>query len=69
MIAWEDPISAVITLDATGRLRIEGQNSKFFMGVSPEKAKFPQRDRPVTPCIQSVDIILSHLVNEKENNT
>ena len=61
VIAWADPISAVITLDATGRLRIEGQNSKFFMGVSPEKAKFPQRDRPVTPNIQSVDLRLNHM--------
>ena len=56
VIAWEDPISAVITLDAAGRLTIEGQESRFFMGISPEKAGFPQRDRPITPCIQSVDL-------------
>ena len=62
VIAWEDPISAVVTLDTSGRLRIEGQRSRFFMGISPEMAKLPQRDRPITPCIQSVDITLSHLV-------
>ena len=62
VIAWEDPISAVVTLDTSGRLRIEGQRSRFFMGISPEIAKLPQRDRPITPCIQSVDITLSHLV-------
>ena len=56
VIAWEDPISAVITLDAEGRLKIEGEHSSFFMGISPEKAKFPQRDRPITPVIQSVDL-------------
>ena len=59
VIAWEDPISAVITLDTAGRLTIEGQKSSFFMGVSPEKAKFPPRDRPITPNIQSVDLRLS----------
>ena len=62
VIAWEDPISSVITLDASGRLRIDGQESRFFMDVSPEKAKFPQRDRPVTPNIQSVDISMNHVV-------
>ena len=56
VIAWEDPISAVITLDAAGRLTIEGQESSFFMGISPGKAGFPPRDRPITPCIQSVDL-------------
>ena len=60
VIAWEDPISAVITLDAAGRLTIEGQKSTFFMGISPEKAKFPPRDRPITPNIQSVDLHLRH---------
>lgn len=59
VIAWEDPINAVITLDAAGRLTIEGQESSFFMGISPEKAGFPPRDRPITPCIQSVDLRLS----------
>ena len=68
VIAWENPISAVITLDAAGRLRIDGQSSCFFMGVSPEKAKFPQRDRPVTPNIQSIDITLAHLAQAKEKN-
>ena len=67
VIAWEDPISAVITIDAAGRLKIEGQTSRFFMDVSPEKAKFPQRDKPVAPNIQSVDIRLNHLVGQQEN--
>ena len=67
VIAWEDPISAVITLDATGRFRIEGQKSRFFMDVSPEKAKFPQRDKPITPNVQSVDIRLNHFAVQQEN--
>ena len=67
VIAWEDPISAVITLDASGRLKIEGQESRFFMGVSPEQAKFPQRDRPVTPNVQSVDIRLNHFAVKQES--
>jgi len=37
------------------------------MDVSPEKAKFPQRDKPVTPNIQSVDVRLNHLVVQQEN--
>ena len=56
VIAWDDPICAVITLGADGYLKIEGQQSRFFKDVTPEKAGFPARDRPVTPNIQSVEM-------------
>lgn len=62
VIAWEDPICAVITLGADGFLKIEGQRSKFLYGVSPEKAGFPQRDRPVTPNIQSLEMTLNYSI-------
>ena len=60
VIAWKDPISAVITLGTDGYLKIEGQRSEFFCGISPEKAGFPQRDRPVTPNIQSLEMTLNY---------
>jgi 3',5'-cyclic AMP phosphodiesterase CpdA len=56
VIAWDEPISAVITVDASGYLKIEGQKAKYLFGVSPEKAKFPKRDRPIKPEIQSLEM-------------
>jgi len=68
VISWEDPISAVITLDVNGRLKIDGQKSSFFMGVSPEKAGLSPRDRPITPNIQSVDLTIRHVQRRANKN-
>ena len=60
-IAWQDPLSAVVTLWPNGRIRIEGQKSDYFMGVSTEKAGFPPCDdvgRFAEPLIRSVDFRL-----------
>jgi 3',5'-cyclic AMP phosphodiesterase CpdA len=59
VIAWDGPISAVITMDTDGFLKIEGQKAKYLYGVSPEKAKFPKRDRPVKPEIQSLEMTVN----------
>ena len=56
VIAWNDPISAIITLSTDGRMKIEGERSSFFMGVTPEKAGFPKRDRLIAPNIQSFEV-------------
>ncbi|MBQ3097836.1 MAG: hypothetical protein IJC66_06730, partial [Kiritimatiellae bacterium] len=60
VIAWDEPISAVITMDSDGYLKIEGQKAKYLYGVSPEKAKFPKRDRPIKPEIQSHEMTVRY---------
>ena len=60
VIAWEDPISAVISLDICGWMKIEGQKSSFFMGISPEMAGLSPRDRPITPNILSIDLTMHY---------
>ena len=60
VIAWDEPISAVITMDSDGYLKIEGQKAKYLYGVSPEKAKFPKRDRPIKPEIQSLEMTVRY---------
>ena len=60
VIAWEDPLSAMITLSADGFLKVEGMSSRFFKDVSPAKAGFPSRDRQVVPRIQSFEMNLKY---------
>jgi 3',5'-cyclic AMP phosphodiesterase CpdA len=60
VIAWDEPISAVITMDSDGYLKIEGRKAKYLYGVSPEKAKFPKRDRPIKPEIQSIEMTVKY---------
>lgn len=60
VIAWEDPLSAMITLSADGLLKVEGMSSRFFKDVSPAKAGFPSRDRQVVPRIQSFEMNLKY---------
>jgi hypothetical protein len=60
VIAWNEPISALITMDTEGLLKIEGQKAEYLYGVSPEKAKFPKRDRPVRPEIQSLEMTVKY---------
>jgi len=58
MVMWDDPISAIITLSQDGLLRVEGQTSRFHLGISPEDAGYPPEDRCgrlVTPNIRSFE--------------
>lgn len=60
VIAWDAPISALITMGADGYLKIEGQKAGYLYGISPEKAKFPKRDRPIKPEIQSLEMTVKY---------
>ena len=40
ILTWNDPLSAIITLTRDGGLRIEGSRSSFYLGVTPEMAKW-----------------------------
>jgi predicted phosphodiesterase len=58
-IMWDDPISAVITISQDGRLRVEGQRSRFHLGIAPNGGREPVADgcgRFTTPAIQSFDL-------------
>lgn len=56
---WDDPLSAIITLSQDGRIRVEGQKSRFHLGISPGMANRPSVDpdgRLATSEIQSFDL-------------
>ena len=60
-LAWGEPLSAIVTLSADGRVRIEGSRAKWLFGVSPEKAGLPPCEetgvrRLTAPVVQSVDL-------------
>lgn len=58
-IMWDDPVSAIITISPDGHLRVEGQRSRFNLGITPEKAGYGLYDdngRPTTPDIQSFEL-------------
>ena len=58
-VMWDDPISAIITISQDGRIRVEGEKSRFHLGITPEMAKCPVADangRLTTPDIQSFDL-------------
>lgn len=56
-IAWNDPLSAVITLDAAaGSIEIKGSHSTCMFGITPEKAGYSPYDplgRAAVPYIRS----------------
>ena len=58
ILTWNDPLSAVITLTRSGGLKIEGAKSSFYLGVTPEMAKWNTLNRGMgtVPWIQSVDL-------------
>ena len=58
-IAWDAPLSAVLTIGADGYLKVEGSEAGYLFGVSPEMAQLTMRDRPVRPLIQSVEMKIS----------
>ncbi len=60
VLAWNDPIHAVITLEGT-TITIEGMESDFFMGVTPDMTGLPSYDkagRPISPIVQSAKLTL-----------
>lgn len=59
-VAYNDPLYAIVTVEGT-HIKIEGQESSMFMGVTREMTgnpKFDSMGRPVVPRIQSLDITL-----------
>lgn len=55
-IAWNDPLSAIITLDAAGSIEIKGSHSTCMFGITPEKAGYSPYDplgRAAVPYIRS----------------
>ena len=62
VIAWEDPLNAVITMGAGGEIEIEGMCSRFMHGVSPADAGLPVEfgGRAVTPAIQSASFRMEY---------
>jgi hypothetical protein len=64
VIAWNDPVSAIITINRNGHLKVEGQRSAFYRGVTPAMAGLPstngRQNRPITPNIQSFEMTMSY---------
>ena len=61
-IFWDDPISAIISLWPTGRINVDGQRSRFHLGVAPANAgynPFDRAGRPTSTDIQSFDVSLA----------
>lgn len=62
-IGWKDPLSAILTLWPDGRIRIEGSQSDYLFGVSPDKAGVRGYDgcgRYIKPVIGSMDIAFKY---------
>ena len=60
-LAWTEPLSAIVSLSADGRIRIKGSQADWMYGVTPEKANLSPLDtigRPILPIMQSADIRL-----------
>ena len=64
VIAWNDPVSAIITIGQDGHLKVEGQRSEFYLGVTPEMAGLApvngRQCRPITPNIQSFELTMAY---------
>ena len=64
VIAWNDPVSAIITINRNGHLKVEGQRSQFYRGVTPAMAGLPstngRQNRPITPNIQSFEMTVPY---------
>lgn len=62
-VMFNDPVSAIVTLTHDGGIRIKGQKSSLFMGVTREMTGNPRFDsmgRETTAVIQSIDLKLNH---------
>jgi predicted phosphodiesterase len=62
ILTWNDPLSAVITLTPSGGLKIDGTESSFYLGITPEMAGWNTRERGMrtVPRIQSVDLAVTY---------
>ena len=63
VIAWNDPVSAIITISQSGHLKVEGQRSTFYRGVTPKMAGLPTTNgvgRLITPNVQSFEMKMSY---------
>ena len=64
VIAWTDPVSAIITINQNGHLKVEGQRSEFYRGITPVMAGLPATNgrqcRVITPNVQSFEMTLAY---------
>ena len=67
ILTWNDPLSAVITLTGSGGLRIDGMESSYYLGVTPEMAGWGCDDcgRPTSARVQSVDLSFNYSNSKK----
>ena len=59
VLAWDAPLSAILTIWPDGRIKIDGSKANWLFGVTPEKAGYPLSDsdgRETLPVIQSADM-------------
>lgn len=59
VLAWKEPLSAILTLSSDGGIRIDGTKTEFLFDVTPEKAGLDPYDangRRITAEIQSVSL-------------
>jgi predicted phosphodiesterase len=63
ILTWNDPLSAVITLTPDGGLKIDGAKSSFYLGVTPEMARWTTQSRGMgtVPWIQSVSMKIDYI--------
>ena len=61
-LAWDDPIHAIVTMDADGLIKIDGMESKFSCGVMPESVgvRFDGCGRMTTACVQSAEMRMKY---------
>ncbi|MDO4570610.1 MAG: metallophosphoesterase [Planctomycetia bacterium] len=58
-LVYEDPIHAVVTMDSEGLIKIDGTESRMFLGITTQKAGLRFADscgRPVVPRVQSAEM-------------
>ena len=63
VIAWNDPVSAIITISQNGHLKVEGQRSTFYRGVTPKMAGLApvgSLGRLITPNVQSFELTMAY---------
>lgn len=61
-LGWKEPLSGILTLYPNGRIKIEGSQSEWLFGVTPQMAGFKEYDpgdRLIRPVIQSCDFSLN----------
>ena len=67
ILTWNDPLSAVVTMTAEGGLRIDGMESSYYLGVTPEMAGWGCDDcgRPTSARVQSVNLSFNYSNSKK----